>query len=204
MILKDLRISGGEEDGFGDRVWLGRGGPAFGFLEALELLEGAIVAALGGIDAAMEAGQVLLAEDEGAAGGDKVFLGAPLLHAVLPDLGLGFAEAAELPIGGYEGIDEEAAIGGGGLEAVVIFEGEGFEGAGVLAGDDVGVGVNAGFEGIEAGNGLAFGGTGAGGFLRIEAVSLDLVESRHDFCFEGSRRGGGRRAAADGKCFGIS
>jgi hypothetical protein len=138
------------------------------------LLEGAVIAALGVIHAAMEAGQEFLAVEVGAGGIDKPFLGAPGLHAVLPDLGLGFAEAAKWPLGGYHGIDEEALLGGGGLKAFVIVKGEGFEDVGVLARDDVGAGVNAGFQGIEAGNGLALIGAGAGGVLSVAAVSLNL------------------------------
>ena len=209
LILLDLRIRDGEEDGFGYRVRLRRGGLiglrrlAGRVLEALDGLEGAVVAALGGIDAAMEAGQRVLEAHEGEAGRDKIFLGAAILHDVFPDLGLGFAEAAELPVGGYHGIDEEALLGGGGLEAVVVLEGEGFEGVGVFARDDLGASVNAGFEGIEAGNGLAFDGTRACGFLRIEAVGLDLKECSHNFCFESSRQGGGRQTFGCGKCCGI-
>jgi hypothetical protein len=164
-----------------------------------QLLEGAVIAALGVVHAAMEAGQEFLAVEVGAGGIDEVFLGAPGLHAVFPDLGLGFAEAAELPLGGYHGIDEEALLWGGGLKALVLVKDEGFEDVGVLARDDVGTGVNAGFQGIEAGNGLALIGAGAGGVLGVAAVSLNLKDSRHTFRFEGSRRGGGWRAVLDGK-----
>jgi hypothetical protein len=85
------------------------------------------------------------------------------------------------------------------LKALVIVKGEGFEDVGVLARDDVGAGVNAGFEGIEAGNGLALIGAGAGGVPGVAAVSLNLKDGSHTFCFEGSRRGGGRRAVLDEK-----
>jgi hypothetical protein len=167
--------------------------------ELEQLPEGAVIGALGGVDAAMEEGQGIRAEEEGAEGRDQLFLGAPLLHGILPELGLGFAEAAELPLGGNHGIDEEALLGGGGLKTVVMFEGEGFESVRVLARDEVGSGVNAGFEGIEAGNGLAGLGTGAGGAFGVAAIGLNLEDGRHNFCFEGSRRGGIRRAGADGK-----
>ena len=162
-------------------------------LELQQLFEGAVVAALGGIEAAMEAREGFRAEDKGPAGRDKIFLGAPFMHGVLPELGLGFAEAAELPLGGCHGVDEEALFGGGGLKAVVMLEGEGFEGVGVLARDDVGVGVDAGLEGIEAGNGLARFGAGAGGVLRVAAIRLDLVDSGHIFRLQVSRRVGARR-----------
>jgi hypothetical protein len=170
-------------------------------LELEELLEGAVVAALGGIDAAMEAGELFLAADEGAAGGDQIFLGATLMHGVLPDLGFGVAEAAELPRGGHHGVDQKEVFRRRGLEAGVVVDSEGFQGGRIFAGDDVGLSVDAGFEGIEAGDGLAPWGTRAGGFLRIEAVGLDLVDSGHKFRLQGSRRVGGRQAEAERKRF---
>jgi hypothetical protein len=183
------------EAGFGFR------GSGKAGLEQQQLLEGAVVAALGGIEAAMEAGQGVRAEDEGPAGRDKIFLGAPLMHGVLPELGLGFAEAAELPLGGYHGIDEEALLGSGGLKAVIMLDGEGFEDVRDLAGDEVGVSVNAGFEGIEAGNGLALFGAGAGGVLRVAAIRLNLTDSSHTFRLQVSRRVGARRVVVERKCF---
>jgi hypothetical protein len=168
-------------------------------LELAQLLERAVVAALGGIDAAMKAGQGVLAEEEGAAGRDQIFPGAVFFHAVLPELGLGFAEAAELPLGGYHGIDEEALLGGGGFKAVVMLDGERFEAVRALAGDDEGASVNAGLEGIEAGDGLTALGAGAGGTLGVSAIRLNLEDGRHNFCFEGSRRGGGRRMEVGSK-----
>ena len=65
------------------------------------------------------------------------------------------AEAALQPLGGDEHIDQGARFGSGGLEAVVIFHDEKFESRGVFAGDDLGFGVNAGFQGVEADGGLA-------------------------------------------------
>ena len=92
---------------------------------------------------------------------------------------------------------------GGGLKAVVMLDGERFEGVRALAGDDEGTSVNAGFEGIEAGNGLAALSAGAGRVLGVSAIRLDLEDGRHNFCFEGSRRGDGRRADAEWKLFRI-
>jgi len=149
----------------------------------------------------MEPGEGFHVEDKGPARRDQVFLGAPFPHAVLPELGLGFAEAAKLPLGGYHGVDQEALFGGGGLEAVVVLDGEGFEGIGVFAGDDVGAGVDAGFEGVEAGNGLARFGAGAGGVPRVAAIRVDLVDGGHKFRLQVSRRRGARRVWLRGKCF---
>ncbi len=57
--------------------------------------------------------------------------------------------------------------------------GEGFELGGIFAGDDVGPGVDAGFEGVERGGGFAFGRGGAGGFLGVEAIGVELCLGRH-------------------------
>jgi hypothetical protein len=56
----------------------------------------------------------------------------------------------------------------------MVFGGEKFESRGVFAGDDLGLSVNAGLEGIEADSGLALGRARTGRFLRIEAIGLDL------------------------------
>ena len=59
--------------------------------------------------------------------------------------------------------------------------GEGFEFGGIFAGDDVGLGVDAGFEGVERRDGFSFGGFGAGGFLGVEAIGIELCLGRHGF-----------------------
>ena len=41
-----------------------------------------------------------------------------------------------------------------------------------------GLGVDARFEGIEAGIGFALGGTGSGGFFRVAAVGFELFNGR--------------------------
>jgi hypothetical protein len=168
-------------------------------LEQQQLLESPVVAALGGIDAAMQAVESIQAGMEGLPGRHDIFAAIPVQHGDIPELGLGFAEAAELPLGGYHGIDEEAPFGGGGLKAVVMLDGENFEDFRVFAWDDVGVSVNAGFEGIEAGNGLAVLGAGAGGVLRVAAVRFNLEDSSHTFRLQVSRRVGVRRVVRNGK-----
>ena len=111
---------------------------------------------------------------------------------VNPELSLGAAEAAELPIGADEVIDEEAFGGGGGLPLEVIVLGEGFEFAGVLAGDDLRFGFKAGFEGVEAGDGFSFGRARARGVLRVPTVSFNLELRRHMLSrLEDSGRDGG-------------
>jgi hypothetical protein len=57
--------------------------------------------------------------------------------------------------------------------------GEGFGFGGIFAGDDVGPGVDAGFEGVERGSGFAFGRCWAGGFLGVEAIGVDLGLGGH-------------------------
>jgi hypothetical protein len=86
-------------------------------LETFELVEGAVVGAVGGVDAALEAGEVAHVTREQAAEGP---LGVEPVqanafgHLVLPQLGFDFAEAAEHPFAGDQRIDQEALLGGGG------------------------------------------------------------------------------------------
>ena len=65
----------------------------------------------------------------------------------------------------------------GGRLGVVLVEvvcGERFIFGGVFAGDDDGGGVDAVFQGIEAGGGLALGGAGSGGLQRVGAIGVDF------------------------------
>src|SRR5260370_36880684 len=98
---------------------------------------------------------------------------------VLPRFGFGGAEAAEVPLTVDEIIDENAGFGGGGTETLVAVLDEFLELGLVFGGEDEGFGVDAGFEGIHGGGGLACDRGGAGGLLGIAAVSFDLTESRH-------------------------
>ena len=99
------------------------------------------------------------------------------MDAELEELRFEGAEAALQPLGGDKGIDQGADFGSGGLVAVMVLGGEERESRGVLAGDDLGLGVNAGFQGIEADCGLALSGAWTSGSLRIEPVGLDLLWS---------------------------
>jgi hypothetical protein len=143
-------------------------------LDLLEGHEGAMVGALDGVDAALEAAEyfVIAVVDLGHLEPlDRV---VEALDVELEELRFEGAEAALEPLGGDEDIDQSADFGGGGLVAAVIFGGEELKGRGVLAGDDLGLSVNAGFEGIETDSGLALDGARTRGFLRIEPVGLDL------------------------------
>ena len=68
-----------------------------------------------------------------------------VLHFPLPHLSFGAGEAAAEPIGTDQRIDEMALIGGGGIEALEVFSGEGLEGGWVLRGDGFSLGVDADF-----------------------------------------------------------
>ena len=59
-----------------------------------------------------------------------------------------------------------------------------------LALDEEGLGVEADFDGVEAGCGFAGGGDGSGGSLRIAAIRVDLSLGGHDG-FEIARRQAG-------------
>ena len=69
--------------------------------------------------------------------------------------------------------------GTAGVEAVEVVVAKGFEGCGVFADEGVGFGEDAVLEGVEAGCGLAFRGSGSGGFECVEAVGLDLFDRCH-------------------------
>jgi hypothetical protein len=142
-------------------------------LKFLEGFEGAEVHAAGGFDAALEAGEgfegVLIGVAEGGivleGGVDKFVAGEVLVQGpdlVGPEFGLDAAEAALGPLGGDEGIDKGELVGSGGPVVAEKRGGEGFEFGGVFAGNNVGAGMDAGFERVEGGSGFAFGGSGAG------------------------------------------
>jgi len=123
-----------------------------------------VVGALEGIAAAFEAGEGLAGVLEGFAEETvgEGFMGAPAVVVVgdfeelgFPKLGFGLAQAAEGPFGIDEDIDEGTLGGGLGAVIVEVLSGERGEGIGVLAADDLGLGVDAGFQGILGRDGLA-------------------------------------------------
>jgi hypothetical protein len=150
-------------------------------IQVLEFFEGAVVVAVGGIDAALEAGELLATTAEGHAQ-EMLRVRFPdfrFLHFAVPELGFGLAEAAEEPLAIDEGIDQEALLRGGGLPTLPVFGGEGLEFGRVLAADDLRFGVNAGLGGVEAGDGLALDGAWAGGVLGVETIRFDLLDCGH-------------------------
>jgi len=147
----------------------GAGGP-----EAVEFLDGAVEIALEGIEAALEAVEGTVVAIEGAAEGGGAVAVVVIVDEVVPDAGFGAAEAAENPLG-MDGDVEEGVFDGGSRE---VAGGEGFgevlEIGLAFAGDDLGLGVEAGLGVVEGGGGFARGGAGAGGFLRIAAIGFDF------------------------------
>ena len=62
---------------------------------------------------------------------------------------------------------------------VVVHVAKGFELSGGLAADDLGFGVDAGFEGVHTTDGFAGDGVRSGGFLRIQTIGCDLFDGGH-------------------------
>jgi hypothetical protein len=157
------------------RGWRG-GGDGLGFrvegygLEAFELAEGVAVVALGGVDHALEAGEGVVASGKGVSERGVAVECDGAFHCVCPDLGFGCGEAAEGPGGADEDIDEVALLGDGGVEALEIFVEEGIELGAIFAGNDEGLGIDAGLQGVHGGTGLALGGAWARGGVRVGAI----------------------------------
>ena len=148
-------------------------------MEALQLGEGAVVRALGGIDAALQAGEAVVGAAVDVAERSLfvqfgVYGLAGVFDFVSPGFGFNAGKAAEEPIGADEGIDQETFEVRGWGPVLVIALGEGFELGGIFAGDHLGFGVDAGFERVEARDGFAFRGARAGGELRVAPVGVDL------------------------------
>ena len=117
-------------------------------LEVLEGFESAEEHAVGGIDAAVEAGEGVESVLEGMAergivldlGVEELSAGKILVEAfdlIIPELGFDAAEAALDPLGGDEGVDKRELDGAGGLVVEEELGGEGFEFGWVFTGDDV-------------------------------------------------------------------
>ena len=159
---------------------LGRRGGGFGFgLELFEGLEGTVVGAAGGINAPLELGEDARVAGAGLSEGQGFGGVGELLMLVLPELGFGGAEAAEVPLAVDDLIDEEASFGGSGAVVLVILVGELFEVGLILGGEDQGFGVDAGFEGVHGGGGFACDRGRASGVLGVAAVGFYLTDGGH-------------------------
>ena len=162
----------------GGRLGWGRG-VRRGEGDALEFVKGAVVGALGGVDAALEAREGIERLDEDAAERGVFGVFFDLGELAGPELGFEATETAELPIGVNQGVDEESLNRRSWVELFLISGGEGIEFGGVLAGDNLRFGMDAGFERVETGDGLALRGARPGGVERIAAIRLDLKWRRH-------------------------
>jgi hypothetical protein len=159
-------------------------------LEAFELVEGFVEAALG---AGLVAGEGV--QGVGASGVVAVDHGRPdvrremfvvFLHALLQveeaeieDAGLDDVDAAEAPGGGGDFLDEVFLDGALRLVVVAEVSLEVFVLVLVLAFDDGDLGGEAMAEGVPGDAGLALGGFGAGAFLSVAAVGVDLFLTGH-------------------------
>jgi hypothetical protein len=96
-------------------------------------------------------------------------------------LGFGVVEAAEGPLAADDVVDVEALFGVGGVVVEVALLDELLEVGEVFAGEEEGFGVDAGFEAVHGGDGLACDRGGAGGFLGVTTVGFYLAKGRHGF-----------------------
>jgi hypothetical protein len=161
-----------------------------GGLELLEGLEGTEVHAVRSIDTALNAGKGIEGVVEIVAEGgivldggvEEIGVGEIFVEAfdsVVPELGFDAAESALDPLGGDEGVDQASWLGSEGWKWRRNWAVRASSSAKIFAGDDVGPGVDAGFEGVERGSGFAFGRCWAGGFLGVEAIGVDLGLAGH-------------------------
>ncbi|HEY3616641.1 MAG TPA: hypothetical protein VGK96_07485, partial [Candidatus Sulfotelmatobacter sp.] len=120
--------------------------------------------AAGGVHAVLKAGK--RASILGGGVSEGVLIGTAVCGVILvqPRLGFGGTEAAEVPLAVDELVYEAAGFGGGGIETAVALLDEFVELGDVFGGEGEGFGVDAGFEGIHGGGGLACNRGGAGGF----------------------------------------
>jgi hypothetical protein len=139
--------------------------------------------ALGGLDAAADAGECVgVVYEDLAHGGDFAEEGLVDAFALrFVAFGLDAGHAAHGPEVLHKHFDQGGFGGSGGLVLLEVIGGELFESGGVFAHDDLGLGVDAVLEGVEADGGFALGGAGAGGLLRVGAVGGDLAFGGHNF-----------------------
>jgi hypothetical protein len=155
-------------------------------VELFEGVEGAFAGAAGGVHAVLESGEGVAMYGGGVPEGVLIGTVECVEILVLPRLGFGGTEAAEVPLAVDELVDEAAGFGGGGMEAAVALLDEFLELGDIFRGEDEGFGVDAGFEGIHGGSGFACDRGGAGGLLCVTTVRFDLTQSGHGElpCFE--------------------
>ena len=138
-----------------------------------------MVGAAGGIDAPLELREDARGAGAGLSEGQGFGGVCVLLVLVLPELGLGGAQAAEVPLAVDKLVDEEASFWGGGAVVLVVLAGELVEFGLILGGEHEGFGVDAGFECVHGGGGFACDRGRAGGVLGVTAVGFYLTGGRH-------------------------
>jgi hypothetical protein len=127
----------------------------------------------------LELAEGLVFVHAGLAEGELVLLAVGFLVGIFKELGFGGAEAAEGPLAADEVVEQEAGFGGSGVVALVVLVDELVEIGEFLSGEDEGLGMDAGFEGVHGGNGLTCDRGGAGGFLGITTIGFYLTKSGH-------------------------
>jgi len=153
-------------------------GGTLGF-EQSQLVEVAMESAVVGVHAALEAAQLAAGlgvrlADGGVIG--EVGAGGDFGNH---DFDFGPAKAATEKLAVNEVVHHGALLGSAGLVVVVVFGPEGGAFVGIFPGEDLGLGVDAGFQGIPRGVGPALGGARTGTLLGVEAIRTDLLESCH-------------------------
>ena len=106
-------------------------------LQAQQFLECVAVVAVRAVDAALEAGEVIVIAEDCLCEPDLFHGVKGSFRTFFPELSLADAETAEEPLAINEGVDEHALFRSGGVEAVVVFGGDGLEIGGAFAADDL-------------------------------------------------------------------
>jgi hypothetical protein len=157
--------------------------------QALELVEGAVVAAL---EAGLVAGEIEqrveftdseavdISEALGGVAGSycRIVAAGKAVHFRVEVGGFGGADAAETPHGGKHLLDLEGFGRGAGLVFVEEFGAESFESRAILDGEEKVVAGEAVLDGVIACGGFAGFGFRAGAFA-VSVVGLDLVQGCH-------------------------
>jgi hypothetical protein len=175
-----------------DRWGGGGGGLSFGF-ELFELLEGALAGTAGAINAPLELAEGFGLAADGLTEGILVIRGEGVLVVECPELSFGDIEPAESPLAADEVVEEGAGFGGRGMVVLVVLVDEEFEIGEFFGGEQEGFGVDAGFEGVHGGGGLACDRARAGGFLGVAPVSFNLTKCGHGDSWGRSELWTGRR-----------
>ena len=117
-------------------------------LELFEVLEGALAGTAGAIDAPLELAEVFGLAADRLTEWILVVRGPGILVVECPHLGLGCMETPLKPLAADEVVNEGASFRGGGIVVLVVLVDEEFEIGEFFGGQDEGLGVDAGFQGV--------------------------------------------------------